>query len=57
MLDGRFDPEFYRALATGQVSASDRPHDNDDMVFDQVTPTIWLSVAGLVAMICLLSLA
>lgn len=57
MLDGRFDPEFYRALAAGQVSASDRPHDHDDVAFDQVTPRIWMSVAGLVAMICLLSLA
>ena len=57
MLDGRFDPEFYRALAAGQVSASDRPHDHNDVAFDQVTPRIWMSVAGLVAMICLLSLA
>ena len=57
MLDGRFDPEFYRTLAVGQVSGSERPHDNDDMAFDQVTPRIWLSVAGLVAIICLVPLA
>lgn len=57
MLDGRLDPEFFHALAAGQVSASDRPCDHDEMVFDSLIPRIWMSVAGLVAVICLLSLA
>lgn len=57
MLDGRFDPEFFRSLAAGQVSASDRPHDHDELVFGSVMPRIWMSVAGLVAVIWVLSLA
>lgn len=50
MLDGRFPSEIYRTRAAGQVSASDQAH-------DQVAPRIWMSVAGLVGMICLVSLA
>ena len=50
MLDGRFPAEIYRTRDAGQVSAIDRSH-------DQVAPRIWMSVAGLVGMICLLSLA
>lgn len=57
MLDGRFDPDFLRALAGGQVSASDRPHDEDDTATAPVVLRIWMSVAGLVAVICLLTLA
>ena len=50
MLDGRFPAEIYRTRAAGQVSASERTD-------DQVIPRIWMSVAGLVGMICLVSLA
>ncbi len=57
MLDGRFDPELFRAFATGQVSASDRPHDDDARAFDPVIPRIWIAIAGLVAVICIFSLA
>ena len=56
LLYGRFDPEFFRALAAGQVSASDRPPDDDETAFGLVIPRIWMSIAGLVAVICLLSL-
>ena len=66
MFDGRIDPEFYRAIAAR--SASDRqasdsraadsraPRDDVEGTFDPVVPRIWMSVAGLLAMICLLSL-
>lgn len=57
MLDGRFDQEVFRSFAAGQVSASDRPSDHDELVFGSVIPRIWMSVAGVVAVICVLLLA
>lgn len=57
MPDGRFDPEFYRALAGGQVSASDRPHEEEEAATHPVAFRVWVSVASGVALACLLLLA
>lgn len=57
MLDGRFDPEFYRFLIEGQDSASDLARDDADTKSNPALLPVWLAALAAILLLCAIQLA
>ena len=57
MLDGRFDPEFFGALADGRISASDLARDDEGSPADPVALKVLLAAIVAVIALCMVRLS
>lgn len=57
MLDGRFDPQFFCALADGRISASDLARDDEGSPADPVALKVWLAAIVAVIALCMVRLS